>query len=445
MPRLYAETIPLNDTEYWSTFCTVFDTAYDVANLLQAQDIAKALVSHPENVVALVRTLSAEVERILGDKAFPSVKKADGAGIAAYTPAFLARENVEAKKEDTTRLMLNCLRVLSRVVPCLLAHEDGLLEEEVFWKPSDSPDSSSSLPASSSQFVIDDDGEDDTSKSDSKAKHTNVKVNPVLAEKLLDIAVDLLFVHGFTLPLAPPQAMKSKVAYSIWENGIGSNTSVPVSRECDGNRAEVLRFLLVLMSKTLYIPSNALSGYGETQADNRWHAHFVKMPAEAKSRKRLLSLLCSLLNTSLKSGAYYASNAGGLVGAVGGVVGESYEKLVSGGKHREDPTRLALVKVAVQFLNVLLCIPTPESLQGLDLRSPPPTPSLNRNTSMVSILSQDSIGGQADSNAFVHYLSKLHRASDVGFIVEVGLTPALVAPLANYGRRRTCCPSCFNR
>lgn len=436
LPRLSTSTVPLSDTEYWSVFYTVFDNAYDVANLLHAQDITKALLSHPENVVSLVRTLAREVERLMRSSGFPSAKKEDGSGVSAYTPTFLVKENSTAKKEDTTRRMLNCLRVLSRIIPFVIAHEDGLLEEEVFWRPEGEGQAGSSELASSTsgQFVIDDEadqGADNRPEVPPKQAATQASTQPTLAEKLLDLAADLLFVQGFTLPV-DTQAGR-KVNYTIWENGIGSSVSMPVSRECDCNRTEVLRFLLVLLCKTLYIPSNAYSGfnYGESsQLMNRWHAHLVQMPSEAKSRKRLLSLLCSLLNTSLKSGAYYASKAGGLVGSIGGVVGDSYEKLVSGGKRREDPARLALVKTSVQAVNVLLCIPTREALQQAnDSRSPPMSPAVNGNASMASIsmLSQGSAlgsnrsGSKNGSNAFLHYLSKLHRPSDVSFIVEVRL------------------------
>ena len=419
LPRLYSQTIPITDSEYWSTFFTVFDTAYDVANLLPAQDVTRALLSHPENVVSLVRVLGREVERLMQDEHFPTPEKPAHAGLGAYAPSFLSKDTLAAKRDDSTRRMLNCLRVLSRIIPFVIAHEDGLLEEDVFWRPSNDESSVPRVHQSASQFVIDDEDDTPDQAAASETLMGEQATKPVLAERLISLAVDLLFVQGFTLPLKA-QSGNSKVAYTIWENGIGSTVSLSASRECDSNRSEVLRFLLVLLSKTLYIPSNAYSGFSDGQPVNRWHAHLVKMPSEAKSRKRLLSLLCSLLNTSLKSGAYYASNAGGIVGTVGGAVGESYEKLVSGGKRREDPPRLALVKVAVQVLNVLLCIPTVETIQSLDMRSPPQTPAVNGNTSLSSMLSQqESSQGRGDGNGFRHYLSKLHRQSDVGFIVEV--------------------------
>jgi hypothetical protein len=292
-------------------------------------------------------------------------------------------------------------------------------------------------------FVIDDDDDDEADTQASKKSEAEPAGKP-LAERLLDLTTDLLFVYGFTIPHSAQQSDK-KVTYQIWENGIGSTLSLPSTREIDNNRTEVLRFLLSMLSKTLYVPSNAYTATLNLQDShpsgsalsppsfNKWHAYLVRPPTGAKARKATLSLLCSLLNVSLKSGASQAASSHTLVSTVGDAVGDSYEKLVSGGKRKVDSPRLTLVKTCVQVLNALLCIPTPEVLgqalqaeqsrrhgPGTDnIRSPPPTPTPERVASYSVSSAQHAMTAAADSNAFQFFLSKLHRESDLSFLVEV--------------------------
>ena len=483
LPRLYSQAIPSTSDEvdsYWSLYWTVFETSYDVLNLLTSADLAKALLSHPQNVLTLVRVTANRLEDILrNDCDFPN-KSEVKVGMAAYAGNLLGKGpttkgNDHKEQLDLNKQLLNCLRVLIRIVPFLLAQDDAAMEEELFWtngkKQRQAKRDSHEYREHPNHFVIDDEEDEpqehepEPSSSGSKSptyheKYMDEEDSLPLAERLLGNCIDLLFVHNFTIPASYDGR---KISYNIWENGIGSTVSLPATKEMDTNRCEVLRLLLVLLSKTLYIPSAAyypsLSSSYEYAAPppstiyNRWHAHLVHPPpsssAGAKFRKIQLSLLCSLLNTSLKSGAYYASTYAGLVGAVGGAVGDSYEKLVSGGKRKEDPPRLALVKLCIQTLNVLLVTPSPESLaterdrerrmpvnfvagaggRGHEhTRSPLATPAAVTESPNASYISHTS--GQVGSsqqntqegiNAFRLYLAKLHRSSDLPYIAEVNI------------------------
>lgn len=339
--------------------------------------------------------------------------------------------------------------MLSRVVPFILAYEDRSLEQSLFWTTTvaRSPGAASSA-SEPSHFVIDDEDEDGASAAGGHDQGAAEPAGKPLAERLMDTSVDLLFVHGFTIPSAN-QVVEKKISYQIWENGIGSTLSLPSTREMDNNRTEVLRLLLSLLSKTLYIPSNAYTASlsivdarpsassAAPSSFNRWHAYLTRPPAGAKARKQTLSLLCSLMNVSLKSGAAQAAFSHTLVSTVGDAVGESYEKLVSGGKRKTDSPRLTLVKTCVQTLNSLLCTPTAELLaQSLqaeqsrrhgtnsenNMRSPPPTPNPARMVSYSGAMAQYVVTAAASSNAYQFFLTKLHRESDLSFLVEVCVT-----------------------
>lgn len=75
-----------------------------------------------------------------------------------------------------------------------------------------------------------------------------------LAEELIDTLVDLLFFSGFTIPNIPNA--KGKVTYSIWQSGVGCNTAMGSNKELESNRCEVLRLLLTLTSKSMYLHSS---------------------------------------------------------------------------------------------------------------------------------------------------------------------------------------------
>lgn len=87
----------------------------------------------------------------------------------------------------------------------------------------------------------------------------------------------------------------------IWEKGIGSTVSIGNTAELDRNKTEVLRecmtrlkltkgFLTILLSTTIYTSPHALSNTPNPPLEHLTHA---------LERRLVLSLLCSLLNTSL--------------------------------------------------------------------------------------------------------------------------------------------------
>jgi hypothetical protein len=107
-----------------------------------------------------------------------------------------------------------------------------------------------------------------------------------LAEELIDTLVDLLFYADFTLPRAANGT--SKVSYAIWQSGVGCNTPVGTSKEFESNRCEILRLLLTLTSKSMYMSANLLPVIG---------VKAITYIATCPDKQVVLSVLCSLLNT----------------------------------------------------------------------------------------------------------------------------------------------------
>lgn len=204
-----------------------------------------ALHSNPLNVLTLVHFTASHLFHLLSSPTFPH--SATGAGAGA----------------DPAREALNAVRVLTRIVPLVLAPRGtdahgrevrDEVEDELFWRREKVPVASprardderggaqgvgvgtEDVPGDEGQFVLedeDDDAEDDgatpaapsdaraPSSSAPEAEYTEL---PPLAERLLGALVDLLFVPGFTIAdgLGPQGSSladeedRSVVTYAIW-------------------------------------------------------------------------------------------------------------------------------------------------------------------------------------------------------------------------------------
>jgi hypothetical protein len=132
--------------------------------------------------------------------------------------------------------------------------------------------------------VIFDESQEELAKVEAAAEEFE-EVKP-LAEELIDTLIDLLFFGDFTLPRSP--TTKSKVTYAIWQSGVGCNTPVGTSKEFENNRTEILRLLLTLTSRSMYMSANVLPVQGVKAI-----TYIVTCP----DKQVVLSVLCSLLNT----------------------------------------------------------------------------------------------------------------------------------------------------
>jgi hypothetical protein len=146
---------------------------------------------------------------------------------------------------------LNCVRILTRILPFI--YEAEYLEEweeKFFWGRR----RKKSRQAQVASQVLFDQGRDDEERRQQKQREEDYHDAKPLAEELIDALLDLLFYTGFTIPKLP--GVKTKVNYSIWQSGIGSNTVMGSSKELETNRCEILRLLLTLTSKSMYMASS---------------------------------------------------------------------------------------------------------------------------------------------------------------------------------------------
>lgn len=259
---------------------------------------------------------------------------------------------------------LNCIRILTRILPYIYEAERlTQWEEKFFWGVRRRKTGRAQVTSE----VLFDEAHDGETEGRSPEEQEYEEVKP-LAEELLDTLTDLLFFTGFTLPRIP--TANSKVTYAIWQSGVGCKTSIGTSKELENNRCEVLRLLLTMCSKSMYLSTSILPVQGVKAI-----TYLVTCP----DKQTVLSILCSLLNTVIKYNA-----------AAWRV---PYDHVVW------KDSRETLVIYSLHFLLVLLLYPVPEDEHG-----------------------------SSPKNYYRSWLGKLHRPEDFQFLAE-GMARILSQPM----------------
>ncbi|KAI0637201.1 high-temperature-induced dauer-formation protein-domain-containing protein [Trametes polyzona] len=398
--------IPEKDS-YWEQYVVLFDSASDVFTLITHNDVRRALYEAPENVATLIRVITSRLFNLVSDHTFPAPAPSSVSSLASS----LMRSTGAGTERNTTKEVLNCIRVLQRVLPAVFEIESELsrFEQEVLWKrpPVREQDRAASGAAGSAvdeataqaQFVIEDEDETDEEEDGQGSPRARVpksppreqqgqkakeaekpqETMPSIAERLFSCLIDLMFCCGFTLP-TKIQVDHYKINYVIWEKGVGSTTDPGPSQQYETNKTEVLRLLLVLLSRQIYVPPSALF-----TSPSSYTLHFVqKLP-----RRDVLTVLCSLMNTAVNATHPGSAN---VMGTVAGRL--PYNHLLMKG---EDP-RASLVSMCFQVLCVLL-----------DFQS---------GSARDVVGEGQTSGPTAKTNAFRYFIAKLHRPSDFAFILN---------------------------
>ncbi|KAF2728168.1 hypothetical protein EJ04DRAFT_477803 [Polyplosphaeria fusca] len=327
------------DDAYWTGFWELPESAEDVFSLFSPADIRRTRDNNLANLETLVLAVTSRLCILRNHPSFPDPE--------------LAPE----------RDALNCIRVLTRLLPFLYEAEHlEDWEDKFFWGARRKRSRRGQIVKTE---VLFDEADPNQTPVDAAPEFEQAKP---LAEEIIDTLIDLLFFSEFTLPKAP--SGKSKVTYAIWQTGVGCNTPVASTKEFENNRTEILRLLLTLASKSMYMSANLLPVKG---------VKAITYMATCSDKQVVLSTLCSLLNTTLKYNP-----------ATWRV---PYDHVVF------KDSKQILVTYCLQLLLVLILYPIPEPGNG-----PPP------------------------KNFFRHFLGRLHRPQDFQFLVD-GMTRILNQPL----------------
>ncbi|KAI9832089.1 MAG: hypothetical protein M1826_002418 [Phylliscum demangeonii] len=325
------------DDPFWTAFWELPESTEDITTLFSPLDIRRTRDQSLENLETLILAV---ISRLFALRDHPSFPDAD-----------------VAPERDA----LNCLRILTRVLPFLYEAEnlEGW-EDRFFWgarrrrvKTRDTTDTE----------VLFDESKPERGSQPDPAEDEFETVRP-LAEELLDSLIDLLFYADFTIPQTV--GGKSKVSYAIWQSGVGCHTPIATSKEFESNRCEVLRLLLTLASRSMYMPASTLSTKGVPA---------LTYLASCTDKQIVLSVLCSLLNTMLILTQTMKYNPASWR--------VPYDHVVF------KDAKETLINNSLQFLLILALYHPPEKL-----------------------------GAWPAKNYYRHYLSRLHRAEDFQFLVD---------------------------
>ncbi|KAI8357318.1 high-temperature-induced dauer-formation protein-domain-containing protein [Choanephora cucurbitarum] len=289
--------------------------------------------------------------------------------------------------------LLNCCRIMTRIMPFVFeSPEHTEWEERFFWTPRQV--------------------EKEKKNPEDKPEYETL---PCRGELLLDLTIQALFLAGFTIPIALA-TKESKVNYMIWENGVGSSLPITTYKDNEANRTEVLRLLVVLLSRSMYVlPSQLLL------KEDLW----LRYVAVKTERKIVLVILCSLLNTICN------------YDPTGWV---PYNHVVGVGPREQ------LVSFCLTALLILLDYRSPQQAETMRQQEQLQSPTSHKRAELLALENPDAIPRtsmelevftpgttdphhhKVDENAFRHYMSKMHRKQDFEFLM-VGIYRLLSNPM----------------
>lgn len=149
---------------------------------------------------------------------------------------------------------LNCIRILTRLLPFVYEAEHlEDWEEKFFWTRR----KKKTRQAQISGEVLFDEAQTGAPQEQTSPRGEEYEDVKPLAEELIDTLLDLLFFSDFTIPVLP--TAKSKISYSIWQSGVGCNSAMGTSKTFENNRCEILRLLLTMTGKAMYMPASEFS------------------------------------------------------------------------------------------------------------------------------------------------------------------------------------------
>ncbi|RJE23776.1 hypothetical protein PHISCL_03861, partial [Aspergillus sclerotialis] len=332
--------IPAGDP-YWTRFWELPESTEDVFSLFTPADIRRTRDNALPNFETLLLAITSRLIVLKNHPSFPDPDLAPD------------------------RDALNCIRILTRLLPFVYEAEHlEEWEERFFWTRR----KKKTRQAQIASEVLFDEAQTEERQHQTLPKDDDFEDVKPLAEELIDTLMDLLFYTNFTIPKLA--TAKGKVSYSIWQSGVGCNSSMGSNKELENNRCEILRLLLTMTGKAMYMPLGLLPVQG---------VRAITYIATCSDKQPVLTVLCSLLNTAIKY-----NPASWRV---------PYDHVVW-----KDPKQI-LVIYCLQFLLVLLLYPIPEDGRGY-----PP------------------------KNYYRHYFGRLHRPQDFQFLVD-GMTRILNQPM----------------
>ncbi|KAG3100633.1 hypothetical protein PI124_g10429 [Phytophthora idaei] len=355
--KLNNEVISSKNLEFWDKLWRIPTVAEEIFTLIQPDDVRMLRHQQPENLATMLKQAVSQIVQIV-DTPVPKY----------YQQA------------------LNCVRVLTRLVPFILEEGGDEFVEELFWS------------VEGEEGVKSGDEEDET-------KDETTGAEP-LAKQMIHAIMGLLFLPEFTVSIhaykgygeerrSATRSGQSTTSGSLvfpsllWHSGVGyPDASVVNSSNYDRNRKEVLALLLTCFSGILYQTAETCS---------QWKDRFLEV-ATAPDCPFAPTLFYSLLNIVVSY-----DPVGWGVPYAGSIVSDDRELLVD---------------LSLQVLLVLLDFgQTTETNVAATSKPQPgsPTPAAKRRSSSVTSRTSNPVFDGVP-NVYRTLLSALQRPEDFQLI-----------------------------
>ncbi|KAF0749365.1 hypothetical protein AaE_007065, partial [Aphanomyces astaci] len=205
--KLSNEEVASRQLEFWDKLWKIPTTAEEIFTLIQPDDIRMLRQNQQGNLSTMLTQAISQLHQIVETP------------LPKYYPQ-----------------AVNCIRVLTRVMPFILEDRSDEFVQQLLWGPP--PNVSTTT---------------DASDGDTSAAPMS------LAQKLVDATLGLLFLPDFTVSAGAYKAYRDQLSASannnvvypplLWYNGVGyPDVSAVASVQFDKNRKEVLKLLLTCFS-----------------------------------------------------------------------------------------------------------------------------------------------------------------------------------------------------
>ncbi|TDH74369.1 hypothetical protein CCR75_001460 [Bremia lactucae] len=351
--KLNNEVISSKNLEFWDKLWRIPTVAEEIFTLIQPDDVRMLRHQQPENLGTMLRQAVSQIVQIV-DTPVPKY----------YQQA------------------LNCVRVLTRLVPFILEEEVDEFVEQLFWSV---------------------EGDESAKSGDEDEETKDVTYGTdTLAKQLIHAIMGLLFLPEFTVSIhaykgygnerrsvtrSGHSTTEGSLVYPslLWHSGVGyPDASVANSSTFDRNRKEVLALLLTCFSSILYQTAVKC---------NQWKDRFLEV-ATAPDCPFAPTLFYSLLNIIVSY-----DPVGWGVPYAGSIVSDDRELLVD---------------LSLQVLLVLLDFGQTTETNVVATLKPQTgglTPGLKPRASSIPMRVSNPIFDGV-LNGYRHLLSSLHRSED---------------------------------
>ncbi|KAF0719695.1 Aste57867_861 [Aphanomyces stellatus] len=226
--KLSNEEVSSRQLDFWDKLWKIPTTAEEIFTLIQPDDIRMLRQNQQQNLSTMLTQAITQLHQI----------------VATPLPKYYPQA-------------VNCIRVLTRVMPFILEDRTDAFVQQLLWGP---PPTTATAAAAAAPT------DEDTSResvSDAAAPQLS------LAQMLIDATMGLLFLPDFTVTPGAYKAYREQFSAGskvypalLWYNGVGyPDSSAVASVQYDKNRKEVLKLLLTCFSGILYHTADSCDSY----------------------------------------------------------------------------------------------------------------------------------------------------------------------------------------